>query len=309
MPDEGNAGASASQAGVAGGTGTSSPAAGSAGAGATPSPAPATTFDWKTSGLDDQGLALVTERGWKGPGDVLQSYRNLETAVGVPPERLIKLPAQRDAGDPKVWNDVFTKLGKPASADKYNIPLPEGDKGEFAKVAKDWFHGANLTQSQASALAEKWNGYMKDQAAHAKTAQESKNLESISELKKAWGSQYEVNATLVDKAADAFGMTQEQLNGLKQALGPKDAMTFLHNIGTKLGVEEGTPKGMESTHGAGNTTHRITPEQAQAQLQALKLDKTFAAMFSSPDPAQRAEAREKINRLNLLAAPGNTIMP
>jgi hypothetical protein len=300
MPEgEATAGSGGATTGAAAAT-SSAPAG--AGAGATPSPASA--FDWKTSGLDETGLALVAERGWKAPGDVLQSYRNLETAVGVPPERLIKLPAPRDAGDPKVWNEIFTKMGKPVSADKYTIPVPEGDKGEFAKVAKDWFHGANLTQNQATTLATKWNEYTAAQTQAAKAAQDAKNSESVTELKRVWGSEYEANSALADKAAEKFGMTQQHFDALKEKMGPKDAMQWLFNIGKAMGVEEANPKGFENNNGAGASTHKLTPDQAMAKIQALKKDPTFAKMFTSEDPAQRMQARNEIDRLNKLAAPG-----
>lgn len=300
--DGGAGGGGAASASAA--TSTGGAAAGSGGStstGATAAPPPA--FDWKTSGMDDAGLAIVNERGWKGPGDMLTSYRNLETAVGVPPERLIKLPAERDAGDPKVWDAIFQKMGKPASADKYAIPLPEGDKGEFAKVAAPWFHEANLTQSQVSTLATKWNTHVKAQQEAARVEMETKNAESVTKLKQEWGSQYDVNAAVVDRAAEAFGMTQEQLNGLKEVLGPHGAMTFLHNIGSKLGVE-GSPKGIDTGSGEGFTG--MTQQQAAAELARVKADPSFAQMFNSADPKQRAEVRAKIDRLAKLAAPGVT---
>lgn len=272
----------------------------------TPGQAPAASgapaaFDWKTSGLDDGGLALVTERGWKGPGDVLQSYRNLEKLTGVPPERMVKLPGPKD--DPKAWDEVYTKLGRPETADKYVIPVPEGDKGEFAGVAKDWFHKAGVTQSQATKLAEHWNGYMSEQQKAQQTQVEQRNATDIVQLKQAWGTDYDAKASLADRAAETFGMTETHLAALKQTMGPKAAMEFLHNIGSKVAVEDKAVPGMDGKSGAG---FAMTPEMAQAKIAELKRDKTQAQLFNSPDPRQRQEARAEMDRLVKIAYPGST---
>jgi hypothetical protein len=38
----------------------------------------AAAFDWSKQGLDNDAMALVNDRQWKGIPDVLSSYRNLE---------------------------------------------------------------------------------------------------------------------------------------------------------------------------------------------------------------------------------------
>jgi hypothetical protein len=245
------------------------------------------------------GLHTVTTKGWKSPADVVSSYRHLETAIGVPPERLIKLP--KDATDQKGWNEVLTKLGRPEKPEAYVIPVPEGDKGEFANVAKNWFHDAGVTQSAATKLATHWNEYIASQQQAQLQKQEQENQISVNALKKEWGPDYGQKAAQVDKAAETFGMTQEQLLALKQVLGPKDAMQFLHNIGSRLGVEDSTVPGLATKGG-----FQMTQEQARAALEARKTDKNFAKLFTSSDPKQQQEAREEMNRLYQLAYPGFT---
>ena len=135
----------------------------------TPAPtvtAPPTTsatpaFSWDTSGLSPDNLNLVRDRQWKGIDDSITSYRNLEKLSGVPPDRLLKLPTDKDG--PDAWKPIFQRLGMPETADKYTVPLPEGDKGEFAKVAREWFHGANMTQAQVTKVAEQWNTFQAEQ--------------------------------------------------------------------------------------------------------------------------------------------------
>ena len=264
---------------------------------ATPAPAPSpAAFSWDTIQLSPEAKQLVGERKWESVDSAINSYRNLEKLTGVPPDRIIKLPADNDA---KAWGEVYTKLGRPETADKYTIPLPEGDKGEFASVAKNWFHEAGVSQSAATKLAERWNGYMAEQQKAVQTKQAEVQQTEINALKQAWGSEYEAKAQLVDRAAETFGMTQAHLAALKQALGPKAAMEFLHNIGAKVAVEANAPIGMSG--GGGGV---MTAEQAQAELTRLRSDKMFSALFNHADPKQRMEAREKMDRLAKLAYPG-----
>ena len=109
---------------------TPSPAASGTGAG--DGSAATGAFDWGKQGLDTDSMALVNDRQWKGVPDVLTSYRNLEKLIGVPPERVIKLPGDKDPVES--WNSVYDRLGRPKAAADYKIPLPEGDTGEFAKA-------------------------------------------------------------------------------------------------------------------------------------------------------------------------------
>lgn len=273
-------------------------------ASATPQAAPPMTgsgsFDWKAAGVDDGGLVMVGDRQWKNPNDLLTSYRNLEKLSGVPPDRLIKLPTDKDG--PDAWKPIFQRLGMPETSDKYVVPLPEGDKGEFAKVARDWFHGANMTQSQVTKVAEQWNTFQAAQQKAQTDAIEARNTADVADLKKGWGADYDTNSQLVDKAAEAFGMDQTILDALKQAAGPKKAMEFLHNVGKKLGVEDSSVPGI----GGKGASVQMTPEMAQAEMSRLKNDRTFAQLFNSPDPQQRMEARNTMNRLSQMAHPGLT---
>jgi hypothetical protein len=264
-------------------------------------PAPAAAFDWKTGGFDDLDMPLITERQWKGPKDVLTSYKNLEKLTGVPPEQMVKLPKDND---PAAWNEVYTKLGRPAKAEEYKIPLPEGDKGEFAKTAATWFHEAGLSQNAVTKVSEKWNAFIADtvkaQAAAAAATLASDNVA----LKAKWGDQFDKNCTIVDKAATVFGMGADTLKALKTAMGPKAAMEFLHNLGTRIAVEDTNFVTGDRT--PDSAFAGMTPEMAAAKINQLKSDKSFVQQWNSRDPKQRMDARAQIATLNKIAYPGMT---
>lgn len=121
--------------------------------------------------------------------EFLRGYRSADEALG----ELAALKEARSKGDmgefvritedPKQLEQVFTKLGKPASPDKYGFEKPEGfdDKvdpeklAEFTKLA----HEANFTQKQY----EKVMGFVSDLAERQEDILAS-NVEGLTSI---WG--------------------------------------------------------------------------------------------------------------------------
>lgn len=292
--------------GAPGGTGaTPEPSAAAAAAGASGQPPAAgsgdgaAAFDWSKQGLDNDAMALVNDRQWKGIPDVLSSYRNLEKLTGVPPERILKLPGANDPVD--AWNGVYDRLGRPKSAADYKIPLPEGDSGEFAKVIAPIFHEAGLSQGQVQKIAEKHNAFIAEQTKQATEAAKTAHAAEMTQLQTEWGADYAKNNDTVDKAAESFGMTKEQVLALKQAMGPRAAMKFLHNIGSKIAVEGSFVAGDK---GGGSGFDAMNPQMAIAKIEANRTDRTFVEKFNSKDPVVRGQARAEMERLHQIAYPG-----
>lgn len=259
----------------------------------------AAAFDWSKQGLDNDAMALVNDRQWKGIPDVLSSYRNLEKLTGVPPDRIIKLPG---ANDPvESWGAVYDRLGRPKAATDYKIPLPEGDTGEFAKVIAPIFHEAGLSQGQVQKIAEKHNAFIAEQTKQATEAAKTAHAAEMTQLQTEWGADYAKNNDTVDKAAESFGMTKEQVLALKQAMGPRAAMKFLHNIGSKIAVEGSFVAGDK---GGGSGFDAMNPQMAIAKIEANRTDRTFVEKFNSKDPVVRGQARAEMERLHQIAYPG-----
>jgi hypothetical protein len=256
-------------------------------------------FDWGKQGLDTDSMALVNDRQWKGVPDVLTSYRNLEKLIGVPPERVIKLPGDKDPAES--WGAVYDRLGRPKAATDYKIPLPEGDTGEFAKAIAPIFHEAGLSQAQVQKIAEKHNALMVEQTKKATEAAKATQERELVELKAEWGADYDKHNDTVDKAAAAFGMTKEHAAALKQAMGPKAAMKFLHAIGSKIAVEGQFVAGDK---GGGGGFETMNPQMAEAKIKANMKDRSFMERFNSADPVVRGEARQEMDRLHQQAYPG-----
>jgi hypothetical protein len=277
------------------GTGVSDGGQGGAPAvgGATGTTAPAGTwFD----GFDDDAKGYVQNKGWKDPADLLGSYRNLEKLTGAGPDKLLKMPAPDDA---QGWNDFYNRLGRPETPDAYKLPLPEGDSGEFAKVASSWFHEAGLTEKQAEAVASKWNEYMGQAQQQMEVQQREQYQQTVQQdnasLQQEWGSAYEQNIQVAKVAAREFGFDGPTIDKMEQALGFGGLMKLMHSIGSKVG--EASFVSGES--GGAGRFGVMAPAQAQAQIKALQGDAGFIKRYTAGD----ADAKSTMERLHKWAYP------
>lgn len=263
---------------------------------APPPAAPPAGFDWAKSGVSADDLGFVQNKGWADIPAVLNSYKGLEKLIGAPQDQIIRIP-KADA-PVEEWNGVWDKLGRPKTAAEYSLPVPEGDKGEFAKQAAEWFHEVGVPHAAAKKLAEKWNEYAGGQMKAIIDAEATRDAEQIAALTKEWGAGMQANSEVVDRAASTFGMTPEQLGALKKAMGPGEAMKFMHNIGSKIGVEDKLITGDTTQPGFGQGT---SPAAARAEISRLQKSADFAREFNSQNDAIRSAAREKMRLLNLQA--------
>ena len=265
--------------------------------------APPSAFDWKSFNLDPATQNVVDAHQWKDIPSMVNSYSNLQKVMGIKsgsPDRVLVLP--KDGDPPEAWNEVFTKLGRPAKAEEYGLPVPEGQPKDFANKASEWFHELGIPKGAAVKLAERFNAYGLEMSTAQQAQVTEKHNQQMTELKTEWGANYESNSLLVDKAAQTFGMGKEELSALKQAMGSGAAMKFLHNIGSKLGAE-----GRFVDGDGGHNDPVMSPAQAQAEIQRLMKDQSFVQQWNSTsDPKARQDARALMAKLQQMARPGST---
>lgn len=283
---------------------TGTPAAGGAAATGTPGaaatgmnqPAP---FDWATAGgVTGEDLTYVQAKGFKGPNDLLASYKGAEKLIGVPADQVIKLPQSTggvEITQQQMNEAVYDRLGRPKTAADYKLPVPEGVDVKFAENVSGWMHEVGLNTKQATTLAGKWNEYMAGVAKAQTEATTARAATDNQALKVEWGNKYDSNVALVDRAAAAFGMDQKQVTALRDAMGPAAAMKFLLNIGSKLGHDDNFVPAGDNQGFTG-----MSPEQAMTEIATLRKDKGFQEKFTKGD----AEAKAKWTKLHQTAYPG-----
>lgn len=265
---------------------------------AAPTAEPSPAAEAPKYGIEDEDLRGWVEAKFNGAEPTLEkiagSYRNLEKVVGADRAgRVIEIPGP-DA-EPDAVVEVFNRLGRPEKAEGYDLPVPEGDDGKMAEWARGVFHEANLTAKQAAAVAEKWNEYVGELVDTVATHDATTAANAERELRKEWGAAYDQKVRGVDQAAGKLGMTPEQLEGLRNSMGPVAAMKFVDGLAGRLGEDR-----MDFDGEAG--TGALTPNAAMRELQKLGTDKEFMAAWMDKNHPSHEWAVEKKQNLARMAA-------
>jgi hypothetical protein len=228
------------------------------------------------SGLPDALKGEATLKLFKDVPTLAQSYLETRKVIGHD-----KLPLPKDDDDKAGWERVYNTLGRPETADKYDLPVAEGDDPKFMDNFKAAAHGAGLSQKQAKGLVEWVNQQWKEMATADQAARTAKLTQEQSALKAEWGAAYDANDAIAGKAAVRFGMTDEHFKAFREAMGFAAAMKFLHTIGIAIGEDQ-------FTHGE-KAPVAMTPAAAQEKIDALKKDAEFSAKLRKGDVAARKE--------------------
>lgn len=239
------------------------------------------------SGFADESLrGYIEAKGFKDAPSLAESYRNLEKLRGVPEHELARIPK---ADDKDGWNAFYARMGRPDSAAGYELPLPEGDDGVFAKAAAEWFHEAGLSPQQAQLLAAKNNEYLAAQVQQWETEVAAEQDRQMSELKTAWGAAFDQNTEIARRGAKQFGVDEATMEKLEGAMGTKGMLEFFHTIGSKLG--EHKAEGM----GGGDASFKLSPAAATERIRMLMADKEWAGKYLAGGANEKAEM-ERLQR-------------
>lgn len=247
---------------------------------------PAVNSSWYGQVADD-AVGYIENKGWKQASDVIEGYRNLEKMFGADrADRTITIPKEGEA-----WDGVYSKLGRPESSDKYEFKS-EYSGDETVSWFKDQAFAAGLNQSQAAALLDNWMEYSGNISESRSKDQELKHDSEMADLKKDWGNAYDANMQSAKRAASEFGFSQDELDSIEGAIGPKALLDKLSNIGKALSEDSYQASSREANF-------IISPAEAQERISNLKLDKTFMDQYMSGSP----EAMEKMTKLMNAAYP------
>lgn len=258
--------------------------------------APATTTEPATTttaapaakfydGFKDESLkGYVQNKGFEDPEALANSYMNLEKLVGKE-----KIPMPKDENDAEGWNKVYDALGRPKDAAGYKLPVPEGDNGEFAKTAGEWFHKAGISQKQAEAIAGQWNAYQAEQMKQLDTLATQQSEQELNALKGEWGAAFEKKVATAKQFAKDFGLSENEMSALESTVGTKRFLTMMAAQGEKL--SEAPTIGFDGKPASGP----MTPQAAQQRIAELKTDPTWVSKYLSGSKAELAEM-DKLQR-------------
>lgn len=220
--------------------------------------------------------------------DLAKSYVNAVKKLGVPGELLMKLNT-----DGSIPPEVWKRLGKPEKAEDYKFPenLKTQFQDQYKKQVIEFADKHNLTKAQFEELAHFTDGLAQERLAanQAKAAADRTAAENA--LKSSLGNAYEQT---VNYAKDAEEILEAP--GLLEKLKAVGLDTDPLIIGTlaKIGRMAG-----EDTLIDGNNSKRfaLTPNEAKAELKALRVDKDFQERLNSKHSPGHADAVARMKEL------------
>lgn len=172
---------------------------------------------------------------------------------------LKELPA---ADDKEGWAAVYAKMGRPETAEGYELPVPEGDTGEFAKAASQWLYDAGLSKQQAQALIASYNAHGAAQMEAHQAAIAQQVEKDMTSMKQSWGADFDANSAIVRTAVNTFATPEfiEMLDKAGMINSPVIANMFL-KIGTAISADTAAGATKSSAEGGEKTlAQRLWPD-------------------------------------------------
>lgn len=232
---------------------------------------------------DEATVGYVQNKGWTDPAQVLDSYRNLEKLFGADKANNSIVLPKPDA-DPKEWDAVYDRLGRPAEPKGYDVPLPEfGDKtlheNTLAKMRE-----IGLTKTQGEQLANWYNGEIAKMNQQFIAQQQQAFDQEDAALKSEWGAAFDQNVGYGKAAVAALQLPGDTIEKISAAIGHKATMELFYRIGS--GMKEDAF--VSSNNGTGFNSV-MTPAQAKAEIKALSEDRNFKTNLLNKDSAAMAK--------------------
>lgn len=255
----------------------------------TPPPAAPPGGSWYSSFASSDNKGFAEQKGFKTAEDVVDSYRNLEKLMGVPKERLVKLPDKEDAPE---WNDIYGRMGRPEKSDGYEVAIPEGGSEEFGKWAKDLFHGLGLSKKQGDTIAAKWNERAKEAFQHDSDQTKIKTDDQVKALQTEWGAAYKEKVKANSTFLEAIGIDDKSYDKLRQAMGVDGAEKMIDSIITKFGIKIGEHEFKGGTGGRNDFGGALSPSAAKSKLDGLMSDPEYVKRYLNNESKEKEEVRK-----------------
>lgn len=245
------------------------------------------------AGITDPDLRGLAElKKWDSPDKALQSYKHLESHMGVPPERLLKLPEKLD--DP-AWGDIKAKLGMaaPEKPEDYELSAPEGFSDDYAKIIAQVAKESGVPKHMLKALQDATNNYSKTAMDALEKAEQQRQTDALAGLRADWGGNYETSMALAQRAEQSVmnetGLSQESVDAWRSA-DPAGYYKLQAYIGSKMG------EARRIDGDASPENQQMSPEAAKVKLKDRMGDKDWFERWERGD----VDARSEFKRLNAI---------
>ena len=190
-------------------------------------------------------------------------------------------------------NELYTKLGRPETADKYEVTIPNDmehfmpkeDISQFKNVA----HKIGLNNEQVNALMEFQVSATKNAMDNQGNVLNQEKEQSTEALKKEWGYEYDKNVRAAQRALNVYGDNELQKLLSETSAGNNPAVIkFLATIGKEVTEDM-----------AQNTTNNrlaTSPLDAKEEINNVMADTSHA--YFNPSHPNHEIAVEKMRQLH-----------
>lgn len=236
---------------------------------------------------------LMEAKQYKNPAEVALAYHNANKMLNAQGNQIV---APAVDADQKEWDAFYTKLGRPESADKYELKAAEGTQIDenLVKLGKDIFFGLGATPAKAQEAMDKWNAFVAESVKTAQEQQRVDNEKALSALATKWGADLEQNKAAGMRVLNALGLPAETMDAVENQLGSATVVEFLAAIGRKTG--EGGFVGSGSRVDPSDPS-TMTADQAAERLNSLRGDSQFMDKYLNKNHPQHKEAVSTMEKL------------
>lgn len=221
--------------------------------------------------------------------NLARSYVNAQRLIGAD-----KIPMPSNPTDEDL-DRIYSRLGRPETPDAYGIS-PDGNviteerAAEYADIA----HKLRLTPEQASGVLEYYRSAVQNDTAAINSSNEQAREQAVSALQAEWGDQYDARIEAAQRAVDKFdagGVMELQLaDGSVLGNHPEIIKAFASIADFRASVTS------EDTISENASAMGMTPQQAQAEIDAIMNDKSHA-YWDRKNVVGRQQAIERMQQL------------
>ena len=204
-----------------------------------------------------------------------------------------KLAIPGDAASPDDWGEVYSRLGRPDSADGYEIDFGAEPDEDLVGWFKSTAHDIGLNGAQAQRFIAAYNDMIGTQGENLQKNMETAQESTVTQLRQEYGAKYEENINNAGALLERFGTEGMGDIVLQDGSRLGDNPDFIRSI---VGisdfivnkVSEDEFLGMEKSSGA------MAPDEARSKL--LDIENPSGPLWDRTHPQHSEYVRER-NRL------------
>jgi hypothetical protein len=246
---------------------------------------------WQNKGIDPNDPVAVATK-------LTEFYRNSEKFVGAPPEEMIRVPKANaaEADIRAYWN----RIGVPMEAKDYDlsgVKLTDGSDLDpaFVDMFRVAAHSARVPKDQAAGMMAALIKHMEDND-KAELAERTATIKAEQQALDAnWGQNKTYNLEVAKRTLQTLGqkagMTPEEATKAWDALSSVAGIGASKTMEMLLAIAKATGEApfLGGNPANGNGSGVMSKDQAKAQIEALKADKSFYKRIMSGEVAAKRE--------------------